>query len=150
MKPARFVAALAATALLGSAAFAGSDPLGHKKPEFLPVEQAFELQPLVRKPDGTLEVSWRIAREYYLYRDKLKFTASSPASLKLGKAALPVSLPHEDEHFGTTQIYRDRLVITLPLSADAKGPVSITVVYQGCADAGLCYPMQTRTLGTGS
>ena len=59
-------------------------------------------------------------------------------------------LPHEDEHFGTVQVYRDRLVVQLPFTKDAKGAVSIKVVYQGCADAGLCYPPQTRTLEAGT
>jgi thioredoxin:protein disulfide reductase len=123
---------------------------GQKKPEFLPVDEAFELQPLVRKDDGTLEVSWRITKDYYLYRDRLKFTAAAPASLKLGKPALPASLPYEDEHFGTTQVYRDKLVVTLPATGATTGPVSVKVVYQGCADAGLCYPPQTRTLEAGN
>ena len=133
-----------------STAFADGGLLGKKKPEFLPVDLAFDLQPLVRKDDGTLEVSWRIAKDYYLYRDRLKFTAAAPASLKLGKPVLPASLPYEDEHFGTMQIYRDKVVVQLPSSTEAKGAVSLTVVYQGCADAGLCYPPQTRTLETGN
>lgn len=137
------------TLLVGPAALAG-DLLGKKHEEFLPVDQAFDLQPLVWKDDGTLEVSWRIAGKYYLYRDRLKFTATAPASLKLGKPVLPASLPYEDEHFGTTQVYRDKLVVQLPFAKDAKGSVSIKVVYQGCADAGLCYPPQTRTLEAGS
>ncbi|MGH8482374.1 MAG: protein-disulfide reductase DsbD domain-containing protein [Nevskiaceae bacterium] len=137
------------TLLACTAAFAADSPFG-KKPEFLPVDQAFELQPLVWKEDGTLEVSWRIAKEYYLYRDRLKFTAATPASLKLGKPELPPSLPYEDEHFGTTQIYRDKLVVRLPFTKDAKGGVSLKVVYQGCADAGLCYPPQTRTVEAGN
>ena len=135
------------TALMCSVAFAATDPLGKKKPEFLPVDQAFELQPLVWKADGTLEVSWRITKEYYLYRDRLKFSAAAPHASKLGKPVLPASLPYEDEHFGTTQVYRDKLVVQLPLAKDADGEVKVTVVYQGCADAGLCYPPQTRTLG---
>ena len=116
--------------------------------EFLPVDQAFEIQPLVRREDGMLEVSWRIAKDYYLYHDKLKFKPAAPASLKLGAPVLPASLPYEDEHFGTVEIYRDRLVVQLPLDQDAKGPIRLSVSYQGCADAGLCYPPQTRTLET--
>lgn len=135
---------LAAVSAVDAAGF------GQKKPEFLPVDEAFELQPLVRKDDGTLEVSWRITKDYYLYRDRLKFTAAAPAALKLGKPALPASLPYEDEHFGTTQVYRDKLVVTLPATGAPTGPVSVKVVYQGCADAGLCYPPQTRTLEAGN
>ena len=136
------------TALVSAGAFAAG--FGQKKPEFLPVDEAFELQPLVRKDDGTLEVSWRITKDYYLYRDRLKFTAAAPAALKLGKPALPASLPYEDEHFGTTQVYRDKLVVTLPAAGASAGAVSLKVVYQGCADAGLCYPPQTRTLEAGN
>lgn len=119
-----------------------------KQPEFLPVDEAFEIQPLEWRDDG-LYVSWRIAPAYYLYRDKLKFTPVGPASLKLGAPALPASLPYQDEHFGEVQIYRDRLVVKLPFDPRAKGKVSLAVGYQGCADAGLCYPPQTRTLEAG-
>ncbi len=132
------------TAMLALGAFAADTPFGKKPPDFLPVDQAFELQPLVWKADGTLEVSWRITKEYYLYRDRLKFTAVAPATI--GKPVLPASLPYEDEHFGTTQVYRDKLVVQLPFAKDARGEVKVTVVYQGCADAGLCYPPQTRAL----
>ena len=128
---------------------AGADGLLKKRAgpvEFLPVDQAFEIQPLEWREDGVLEASWRIAKDYYLYRDKLKFTAVAPPALKLGAPVLPASLPYEDEHFGTVQIYRDRLVVRLPFAKNAKGPVRVAVTYQGCADAGLCYPPQTRTL----
>ena len=135
------------TLLAAGTAFATDSFLSKdKQPEFLPVDQAFELEPLVWK-DGLLEVSWHIHKDYYLYRDRLKFTA--PPALKLGKPLLPASAPHEDEHFGTTQVYREKLLVQLPLAKDYKGPVSVTVVYQGCADAGLCYPPQTRTIEAG-
>ena len=129
---------------LACAAFA-AESLLPKKPDFLPVDQAFEIQPLELR-DGKLHVGWRIAKDYYLYRDRLKFTLAGPAGATLGAPVLPASQPHEDEHFGTTQVYRDLLVVPVPFTAAAKGPVKLTVVYQGCADAGLCYPPQTRTL----
>ena len=138
-------------AALLAGATAASDSLFQKKsglPEFLPVDQAFEIQPLEWK-DGRVEVSWRIAKGYYLYRDRLKFTPLAPSSLKLDAPKLPPSEAHEDEHFGTMQIYRDKLVVALPMSNAAKGPVGLSVVYQGCADAGLCYPPQTRSLEAG-
>lgn len=114
-------------------------------PEFLPVDQAFEIQPL-ESHKGKLAASWRIAKGYYLYRDRLKFTLVAPQDAKLGAPVLPAGEKHEDEHFGPTVVYRDRLSAELPLSGAAKGPYQLTVVYQGCADAGLCYPPQTRTL----
>lgn len=140
--------AAALAAALASSAVTGADPFSKKKPEFLPVDEAFELQPLVWKDDGTLEVSWRIAKDYYLYRDRTRVTAAAP--FKLGKPVLPPSLPYEDEHFGTTQVYRDKLVVKVPIEVTPYAPegkgIRVSVVYQGCADAGLCYPPQTRTL----
>lgn len=138
---------LAAVLLSLALPVAAGDGLAPKKkglPEFLPVDQAFEIQPLEWR-DGTLLVSWRITKDYYLYRDRLTFKAVEPAALKLGTPSLPASMPYTDEHFGTMQIYRDRLVVRLPVDRSAK-TVKLAVGYQGCADAGLCYPPQTRTL----
>jgi thiol:disulfide interchange protein DsbD len=149
MKPRHWIPAFAGMTILLATSALAADGLLKKKAgptQFLKVDEAFELMPLGWK-DGVAEVSWRIAPEYYLYRDKLKFTA--PASIKLGKAELPPSLPYEDEHFGATQIYRDMLTVRVPFTKDAKGKLSVTVTYQGCADAGLCYPPQTRTLEAG-
>jgi len=139
----KLVIAFAAAALLAGAASAADSLLPKKKGhvEFLPVDQAFELQPLERR-DGKLIVSWRIADRYYLYRDRLKFAlADSKAPLA---ASLPAGQKHKDEYFGEVEIYRGTLRAELP--HDGSGPVSLTVAYQGCADAGLCYPIQTRKL----
>ena len=133
--------ALLLIALLFTTAAAAGDLLPKRGPaqDFLPVDRAFELQPLERKGDTVL-VTFRIAKDYYLYRDRLKFVADPG---RTGTPALPPSLKHEDEHFGTTEIYRDMLVVAIP--APAAGG-SLSVGYQGCADAGLCYPPQTRSL----
>lgn len=109
-------------------------------PEFLPVEQAFELQPTEWK-NGQLAVSWRVTPGYYLYRDKLTLEASTPG-LKLGTPVLPTSKTMEDELFGTVEIYDGDLIVALP----ATGSGTLKVRYQGCAKAGLCYPPQTREL----
>ena len=114
--------------------------------DYLPVDQAFELQPLETR-DGQLLVSWRIAKDYYLYRHRLKFSLVEPTGATLAAAVVPTGEKHMDEHFGATEIYRERLEVRFPLPA-GKTPVKLKVVYQGCADAGLCYPPQTRTLDT--
>lgn len=128
------LAALAADSLL---------PKKRGQVEFLPVDQAFELQPLERR-EGKLLVSFRIADRYYLYRDRFKFTLTAPAGAKLGAALLPPGLKYKDEYFGEVDIHRETLRAELPYRG--TGPVTLSVSYQGCADAGLCYPVQTRTL----
>lgn len=136
-----------AALLLALAGIAHADGLlgSGARGDFLKVDEAFELQPLFWHDDGSVEVSWRIAKGYYLYRDKLKFTAQGPTP-KLGAPALPQSQPYEDEHFGKVEIYRDDLFVRLPLAGKPTGKLRLQVTYQGCADAGLCYPPQTRTL----
>lgn len=141
---------LTAGMTISLAAFAvdGLMPKKSGEPEFLPVDQAFEIQPLEARQKGKrgqLIVGWRIAKGYYLYRERLKFTLTAPAGARLGTAVLPKGEKHDDENFGPTVIYRDLLEARLPVGA-AKRPYALTVQYQGCADAGLCYPPQTRTL----
>ncbi len=134
-------------ALTSATLASAADPLFKKKSglsDFLPVDQAFELQPLESR-DGKLTVGWRIAKDYYLYRHRLKFSLVSPAGATLGEPSLPAGEKHMDEHFGETEVYRDLLEVSFPAPA-ANTPVQLKVVYQGCADAGLCYPPQTRTL----
>lgn len=136
-----------AGALAGAATAAAAPGLLPGKasgPEYLAVDQAFELQPLQRAPRG-VSVAWRIAKDYYLYRDRLKFALVTPAGTAV--PLLPAGETHHDEHFGDVTVYRGDLSIPLTLAQTAaKGPVKLTVTYQGCADAGLCYPPQTRTL----
>src|SRR5690606_17221666 len=62
-----------------------------------------------------------------------------------GELQLPNGEPHEDEFFGKVETYRKRLTAQLPGEARAT-TTQVTIKYQGCADAGICYPPQTRTL----
>lgn len=113
--------------------------------QFLAVDQAFEIQPLEKK-DGAVVVSWRIAPGYYLYRKRLAFQVLAPEQFKLDTPVFPKGVKVEDEYFGTVEIYRDALLkVRLPATG-APGPLKLKVSYQGCAEAGLCYPPQERTL----
>lgn len=114
--------------------------------KFLPVDQAFEIQPLEAK-NGRLLVSWRIAPGYYLYRQRLTFALQEAGPLKLGPPALPAGEKHSDEYFGEVEIYRDALLAArLAVQPSLPPRVKLKVGYQGCADAGLCYPPQERIL----
>jgi thiol:disulfide interchange protein DsbD len=135
-------------ALVSSAA-AGGDLFG--KPNkadtaFLPVDQAFEIQPL-EASDGQLQVSWRIAPGHYLYRQRLAFEILAPDGLRLGAPLLPDGVKTEDEYFGAVEIYRGAwLKARLPTKNALPKQVKLKVSYQGCAEAGLCYPPQRRVL----
>lgn len=109
--------------------------------ELLPPEQAFQFFARV-KDDHTLQVDWRIADGYYLYKDKLSLKLEPPTGTRLAKLPLPVGAAYHDEEFGQVEIYRDDLSVAVALqrsSVDAE-TVTLTAKFQGCADRGVCYP----------
>ena len=110
------------------------------QPDFLPVNKAFvfSAEPL---PSGETRLQWKIADTYYLYQKRFKFDGLDPAK----NPVLPQGLEHSDEFFGATQVYRDSVAIVIP--AGASGQVKVS--WQGCADAGLCYPPQSQTVDLG-
>ncbi|WP_052101373.1 protein-disulfide reductase DsbD [Novilysobacter arseniciresistens] len=110
--------------------------------DLLPVDEAFAL---AARPaaDGAIEIRWDIADGYYLYRHRTSVAAD--AGFAAGELRMPAGTPYEDEFFGKVETYRDRLVATLPGEPRAASTV-LTVKYQGCADAGICYPPQTRRI----
>lgn len=126
--------------LLAQAALPGNDPFA-KKPDFLTVDQAFILT-TERADNGDMVVNWRIADGYYLYQQRLKFDGLSPAD----KPVLPQGEDHEDEFFGKQQVYRESVEVRIPAAVTGQ----VKLGWQGCADAGLCYPPQSKVLDLGS
>jgi len=112
--------------------------------DLLPVDQAYVLTAEAAGPDR-VRVRWKIVDGYYLYRHRIGVTATTPGTAS-GALQLPKGAPHEDEFFGKTETYRGELVAILPDITGAAGSVSLKIKYQGCADIGVCYPPQVRTL----
>jgi thiol:disulfide interchange protein DsbD len=100
-------------------------------------EQAFRMSARFVS-DALIEVDYRIAAGYYLYRDKFRFRIE-PATVELGDPEFPPGRWHEDEFFGRSEIYRERLSVRIPLSAQPTGRVRLVAKSQGCADAGVCF-----------
>ncbi|KIQ96361.1 protein-disulfide reductase DsbD [Lysobacter sp. A03] len=136
----RAVAGLTCLALLAGLAFPAVAAVDAD--DLLPVDEAFAVD--ARASDhGAVAIHWKIADGYYLYRHRTSVT--SDAGFAAGELQLPPGEPHEDEFFGKVETYRKRLTAQLP--GDALGAsTTLTVKYQGCADAGICYPPQTRKL----
>jgi thiol:disulfide interchange protein DsbD len=114
--------------------------------KFLPVDQVFHVSATAAAPNA-IRLDWSIRDGYYLYRSRLKIATTDGATL--GTLQLPQGQIKMDPYFGREEIYRRQLTGLLPVgrsSAGSPGPVSLRVTYQGCADAGLCYPPTTKTL----
>ncbi len=104
--------------------------------EILPVDEAFSLQTI--RTEGKIEVLWQIQPGHYLYRHKLGFDGSA----RLGKPQIPEGAPKADEYFGDVEVYYEALIVEVPVDGSAEE--HIEVEYQGCSDAGICYPAQKR------
>lgn len=129
------IAFLAAALLIGFATTAtAQSPFGQQS-RFLPPDQAF--QPTLAHDGNTLVIRWDIAPGYYLYRHRF----SADGDGKTLKLDLPDGEIIEDDYYGRTEVFRRDLTIT----TRAPGADSLTLHWQGCADAGLCYPPQQRT-----
>jgi len=114
---------------------------------FLPVDEAFSFYTAVPS-EGAVVLHWRIAPEHYLYRDKFAValtTAPDQATPQVVNLDLPAGVAHHDEFFGDVTVFYDALEFSVPIPAAAQDATyTLTIRYQGCAEAGLCYPEQQR------
>ena len=129
---------------LGAAqmAAAGEQAWLDEEPEFLPVDEAFALS-TETADDGALLAYWDMPDGYYLYRHRFDFTLKDLEAAVLGPAELPPGKDKVDEYFGAVEVYYHRVQARVPIR-DAQGPVEVGISYQGCAEAGLCYPPERR------
>ncbi len=112
--------------------------------DLLPVDEAFVLSARAVAP-GEVRIDWKIADGYYLYRHRMGARVAQGFNAR--PLQLPAGRPHVDEFFGEVETYRERVSATLAgTPAPGVQALQLEVKYQGCADIGICYPPQTRTL----
>ncbi len=113
--------------------------------ELLQPEQAFEFSANV-KNGNTIYVSWEIAPNYYLYREKIRLELVNSDGVKLGDYTIPNGLPKHDEAFGDVEVLSEDLNFNVPLWREDHGAqtVKLRAYFQGCAERGVCYPPMTK------
>ncbi len=107
--------------------------------EFLDVDEAFKVSSEVL--DDEVIVRFEIADDYYLYRSRFLFNAENAV---LSNAYIPDGKKKVDEYLGDVEVYYHNLEISVPFKSPQKD-FSFTVEYQGCAEAGLCYPPEEKS-----
>ena len=113
--------------------------------DFLPPDVAFRVSSRVE--GRVLRIRWVIADGYYLYRHKMDIKAESP-DLIVAEPSFPPGTLKTDPYLGTQEIFTQQVSATVAYSQLDAGahPIQIKVTYQGCAEAGLCYPPITKVL----
>lgn len=124
--------------------------------EFLPVDEAFVLS--ARRADGKLVVRWDMPDGYYLYRHAFSVVGDNAV---IGQPVIPTGQSKTDEYFGDSEVYYGQVEVAVPIDAAARSDAAaksdapstsaseqsgVHVTYQGCADYGLCYPPQRRSI----
>jgi len=120
-----------------------NNQLQSSTPEFLPVQQAFQVKALVE--NQRLSLYWTIADGYYLYRKGFKLNSSSN-STQLGAPNFPDGILKWDEYFeADVVVYYGQTRFEVPFTSD-NPQFQIQLESQGCADAGLCYPPRKQVI----
>jgi thiol:disulfide interchange protein DsbD len=98
----------------------------------LPVDTAFEFLGFVQ--GERLQLLWRVEPGHYLYRSRLKVAGPSGELVAV--------------QFPEAEPYHEDLALDVPIGPDLTkaeaGSKPFLIEYQGCAEAGYCYPPQKR------
>ncbi|MDA5133795.1 protein-disulfide reductase DsbD [Psychrobacter sp. ANT_H3] len=138
---------VSATSMSTQAAGLG-DLFGNKsaaQPKFLSVDQAFQVS-ISSKPanNGTrLAINFDITPEHYVYKDQIKLTLPAGVSAApLTFSQKPISI--DDPTFGRVPVFDQTNMVASTILNNSNGKsldnAAVTIGWQGCAKAGLCYP----------
>ena len=107
--------------------------------KILPADEVFKIN--VLNTENSIVIEWDIKDKYYLYSDSIKINQNNkPVKYMMLKSK---KYKIEDEFFGKTEIYKDFLSISIN---NIPNKSSYVILYQGCAEAGFCYPIQEYVL----
>lgn len=111
----------------------------------LPVKEAFGFKSEVN--GQRVRLTFDIQSGYHLYLERLKIQPGIEG-VELGSIQMPEGDLVADPIMGHTRVARGHQEIQIPILALPTPPLvgSVKVTYQGCQDAGSCYPPQHELL----
>ncbi|THF64057.1 protein-disulfide reductase DsbD [Pseudothauera nasutitermitis] len=115
-------------------------PGAHAQGSPIEPEKAFAMSAHALDPH-TVQVDFRVHKDYYLYGDKFRFV-TDPPEVRLGEPVRAQGEMKNDEFFGLVETLRGPVSILLPVESVPDGLTAfrLTVSSQGCWDGGICYP----------
>ncbi|WP_157954443.1 protein-disulfide reductase DsbD [Saccharospirillum mangrovi] len=134
--------AAVAWAVLLSAVMSLLAPLSQAE-EFLPPDQAFQPNVVVDAESAALRLHWDIADGYYLYKSRVQVSLNGQPSELIFDSESELK---QDPNFGPMDVFHHEMALHTALPATSADTYEMTLTYQGCAEAGLCYPPQTKRM----
>lgn len=121
--------------------FSMLDNSGVSSSEFLSAKKAFS--PSLWIEGDTLFIGFDIEDDYYLYRDRIRIF-SRDDGFKFNDISLTKGEEITDEFFGDVFIYEGKAIISAEIETEIESfnSLPVTLTFQGCAKAGLCYPIE--------
>src|SRR3990167_1897558 len=126
--------ALATLCLLSSMASAITPP---------PADDVFQAEVKPVYPNSFF-ITWKIKAGYFLYADRIQLSVEQTTHFTIGSLQFPPTLTKTDRLGHTYPVYRDELVLPVPVLGQQTGSSFLSIAFQGCADDGFCYPPETR------
>jgi thiol:disulfide interchange protein DsbD len=111
------------------------------EPQFLKVDEAFNMD--FSQKNGQLTVNLSIADGYYLYKKQFKTVTKNATIGEPTYSPAPTQI--EDEFFGISDVFFNHVDVTYPIMESITDGV-VKIRFQGCAEAGLCYPPTTKVI----
>ncbi len=111
--------------------------------EFLSPDEAFKINYDIVN-ENHVKINWNIHPGYYLYMGMFEF--QSLDTNRILKVEMPDGKKKQDEFFGDVDVYYYSAEADVYFKDNIKDSTKLKVKYQGCADAGLCYPPVFRTI----
>lgn len=114
---------------------------GVSQKALLEPNQAFryQLNPIDAK---TLQVNFKVAPGYYLYRDRIIFKLKQQ---KLSSVEFPSGEFKQDPNFGRMEVYHHDFSVKLNLPFAPSQIEQLQLSYQGCSEQGVCYAPISKT-----
>ncbi len=115
--------------------------------EILHPDEAFILSARL-DANNIIQTHILLAKNIYLYRDKIKIALVEGTGHSLGPISVPRGKQKDDPFLGPMEVIYDEVGVSIPIISDANasGQFRLSYQYQGCVEDRICYPPVTKYL----
>lgn len=114
-------------------------PLVFLRSALLPADEAFKLS-VNRLNNNVIRAQWDIVSGYNLYKDEISILLEKSNGTILGTITYPKGVNEHSTVLGDYDVYKNKLIVDIPVVQWGDGNTELTFKYQGCKESSSCYP----------